>query len=52
MSTKEWTLIHTAQSYDEAKDFAKSRLNAVNIENIHYVLLKLKLLCLITIWIM
>jgi hypothetical protein len=27
MSTKEWTLIHTAQSYDEAKDFAKSRFN-------------------------
>ena len=27
MSNKEWTLIHTAQSYDEAKDFAKSRFN-------------------------
>ena len=27
MSNKEWTLIHTAQSYDEAKDFAKSRIN-------------------------
>jgi len=27
MSTKEWTLIYTAQSYDEAKDFAKSRFN-------------------------
>jgi hypothetical protein len=27
MSTKEWTLFHTAQSYDEAKDFVKSHFN-------------------------
>ena len=27
MSNKEWTLIHTAQSYNEGKDFAKSRFN-------------------------
>ncbi len=27
MSNKEWTLLYTAQSYDEAKDFVNSQLN-------------------------
>ncbi len=27
MSNKEWTLLHTAQSYDQAKDFVKPQFN-------------------------
>ncbi|CAF4160453.1 unnamed protein product, partial [Rotaria magnacalcarata] len=27
MSSKQWTLLYTGQSYEEAKDLAKSRFN-------------------------